>query len=107
MTQRFKPFFVHRQMGSDPINAVQRSMPKAFTAKVEPGSTARTLKVAVTFCAQKDEFVKAHGRSYVEQAAFTEINARHLPAWLAEQEEKLLLGNNWPNLYNYVLKYIV
>jgi len=107
MTTAFKPFFIHRQGHTNPVNATQRQKPRAFTAKIEPGSTPRTVKVAVTFCSQRDEFVKAQGRAYVEQATFTEINARHLPAWLAEQDGKLLFGNNWPNHYNYALKYIV
>ena len=116
MNQRFKPFFLHHQgvvahMSRKELlastNAVQRQRPRGFTVKVEPGDSPRTVKVGVSFCSLKDEFVKALGRSHVEQGTFVEINTRQLPRWLSEQAEKLLHGHAHQDAWMYTLKYVV
>jgi hypothetical protein len=111
MTNSFKPFFIHhnQNVAVKTLTAAERQLRRGFTAKVEPGSTPRTVKVAVTFCSMRDEFIKKQGRAVVEALPREEINVRHLPAWLLEQEGQCL----WPcgswneGKYNHVLKYVV
>lgn len=104
----FKPFFIHRHNGARGFNAIQRSLPWAFTAKVEPcKEDPRKVLVGVAFCSQKDQFCKAIGRAEAEQQSFNRINIRHLPKYLAEQDAKLFGGGHGEISYNYVLKYVV
>ena len=104
----FKPFFIHRHNGARGFNAIQRNMPWAFTAKIEPcKDNPREVLVAVAFCSQKDQFCKATGRAEAEQHAFNRINIRHLPRYLAEQDQKLFGGGVSDVGFNYVLKYVV
>jgi hypothetical protein len=106
--QMFKPFYIHRHSNLRGFNAIERNMPWAFTAKVEPcKESSREVLVAVTFCSQKDQFCKATGRAEVEQQSFTRINTRHLPKYLAEQDAKVFGGGCSDMAFNYVLKYVV
>ena len=107
----FKPFFIHfnRPVTKQDSN-MRRSRPRGFTAYVTPSDQARTLVVQGAFCASQDEFVKASGRSFAQNAEKLEVNPRMLPAVLAEmanacglyQEERYS-----PADYLYVLKYVV
>jgi len=104
----FKPFFIHRHNAVRGFNAIQRNMPWAFTAKVEPcKDNPREVLVSVAFCSQKDQFCKATGRAEAEQRAFNRINIRHLPRYLAEQDQKLFGGGHGEAGFHYVLKYVV
>lgn len=112
MTTSFKPFYIHHNNNVcvKKLTAAERQFRRGFTAKVEPGTTPRTVKVAVAFCSMRDEFVKALGRSTVEALPREEINVRHLPKWLLDQHQQCLWAGNhaWDqDKYNYALKYVV
>ncbi len=104
MTQRFKPFFVHRQSDFVPFNAVERSKPRAFTAYIQPAENPREVKVQLAFCSSKDTFVKAVGRATALAHPEVIINARHLPKFLKDADEKMLYGGQ---NFDYILKYVV
>lgn len=105
----FKPFYIHHHTQYKGLNSIDRNKPNGFTVKVEPvEDSPREVKVAVTFCSQKDQFCKAVGRAEVEQHSFTRINIRKLPEYLAEQQQKTLYGECVSHRqWNHVLKYVV
>lgn len=103
--QRFKPFFVHQQTNPAAARCPGQSRrPRAFTAFVQPADNPREVLVQVAFCSQKDDFVKAVGRTEALAKPTTTINARNLPEWLQEQALKLPYGFR---PYTYILKYVV
>lgn len=111
MTTSFKPFYIHynADVGSMKcLSAKHRQMRRGFTAKVEPGSTPRTVKVGVTFCSLLDEFIKSSGRAEADAVTKEEINVRQLPAWLADKKKECVYGAwGYVGDYNYVLKYVL
>lgn len=108
MTQRFKPFFVHRNFSVSKHDcAATRQKPRGFTAFVEPADGPREVNVRVTFCSSKDEFIKKEGRRVVMEKPVVTINARHLPKFLEEQEKALSYGWKRADDWAYIVKYML
>lgn len=105
----FKSFFVHynRPVTKGDSSKLRHS-PRGFTAFIQPDvENERNVKIQVTLCSPKDEFLKKDGRSQAVLAESVSFNKRELPYVMAQCANACEYHDMTEQDYMYLLKYVV
>lgn len=106
----FKPFYIHYNRPSSfrHMSSSMRHAPRGFTAYFAPDpNNPRMCFAQITFCSNKDQFVKREGRRIVQTKPVDHINKRDIPGYLNDAYTLVWQCPSRFDQYFYVLKYVV